>query len=227
MIKLIDNDFPTLLGKLGAWPGEFGSQAAFALYDIIAKLPANSFVVDFDSTTGKSVVIAAAGARRSRSKLVVVVPQGFDPRWMDRALKLFALDDTQVLTTMGDSIHADLIICRRIDPLVMQKSIGGTCVVIGARGVSEIGGTGDFAVVDYSKMAHGGRVPEIPDAEIVSETPRSTLYTNSSAVIVADRADVVADDYTERERDALLARERDGNIPAELLEGRAGLRSVK
>lgn len=94
MIPIIQQDIETLLGKLGAWPSDLSSEAALALYAEISNLKADSLIIDIMPNAGKSMVVAAAGAVRSKCKLQGIVPPGpptLDTLWLQRAIRLFGL----------------------------------------------------------------------------------------------------------------------------------------
>lgn len=90
MIKIIDNDFDRLLGKLGLWPGDIDANDAEALYRAILTSGCKS-IVEFDAIGGKSSVIAASAAFKISSR-IAIIPERHDDLYFVRAVRLFDLD---------------------------------------------------------------------------------------------------------------------------------------
>lgn len=117
MIPLLDLEFQFLIGRLGAWPGEFGPEQARALFSEACKIPAGGLIVDVGPLTGKSTVLLAAAAHRNGNGQVLAVmqyQQAIHQMWFGRAITLFNAKNVQPISAAEnmESLNADFICCR-------------------------------------------------------------------------------------------------------------------
>ncbi len=117
MIPTLNQDFRTLLGRIGSWPGDFGPDVAAQLYTVAAKnLPANGIAADLTPSAGKSTIVLSAAACRNNAKVVALVDKAsmhpMEELWLNRCYKLFKLKDTCTLAEKIQNMDADMVVIR-------------------------------------------------------------------------------------------------------------------
>lgn len=117
LIPILGNNIRDILGKLGAWPCDFGPETAVALYNVAVKnLPSNGTAVDLTPSAGKTTVVLSAAAYRNGAKTTALVNQAeahpAEIVWLNRAYRTFKMKDTCTLAEEIMQMTADMVVVR-------------------------------------------------------------------------------------------------------------------
>ncbi len=134
MIQTLAQDLKIILGRLGSWPHDFAPEAGIQLVALASQhLHEGGMAVDLTPSAGKSTVLLAAAAFRTRAHVTAIVSESMHPaerQWFQRAMRLFKLQDTVYVATGVADFAADLIVARN-DELLARQAFASSLKVDG------------------------------------------------------------------------------------------------
>lgn len=111
MIPTLAQDLKVIMGRLGAWPADFGPEVCVNLAAVASQhLTPGGIALDVTPGSGRATVLVAAAAYRVGARVVTMQMGAEAPveeLWFNRAMRMFKLNE---VVTRGGKIGDDFVV---------------------------------------------------------------------------------------------------------------------